>query len=63
MQPKSPKRGPLEVDLKRNDLTGTKQRSVYRRRGTREDRGGWAVARDSGRLKVARVVHLETLEE
>ena len=59
----SPKRGPLEVELKRNDLTGIKQRSVYRRRGTREDKGGWAVARDSGRFKVATVSHLETQEE
>ena len=30
--------------------------------GTREDRGDGAVARDSGRLKVARVTYLETLE-
>ena len=59
----SPKRGPLEVELKRNDLTGIKQRSVYRRRGTREDKGGWAVARDSGRFKVATVSHLESLGE
>ena len=42
---RSPERGPLEVDLIRNDLTGTKQRSVYRRKGTREDRGSWAVVK------------------
>ena len=35
---RSPKRGPLEVDSKTNNVTGSKQRPVLDRRGTRDSR-------------------------
>ena len=49
-----PETGGSKLDRKSKELTRDKQRSVYRRRGTREDRGC---------LRVTTVLHLEALED